>query len=214
MQIEVDGQTVATITPSGSTYESFTTDWFTVEPGSHTILFSATGTGTGATFIDQVSIEKVAVPDYAALQHGGFESPTITSQNGVAVTSGDGWSFKNNAGRIRNGSVFGASDAPEGTQAAYLQTLNGKQGEFSQSLIFPAGHYAIQFQSAKRSSFGDNSPLMSTWMISCSVHLYRQAVLMPSSPRTPFSSTSRENIKFGLWQLREPGTTQLSWMIS
>ncbi|WP_342570032.1 FN3 associated domain-containing protein [Paenibacillus sp. FSL R5-0749] len=202
VQIEVDGQTVATITPSGSTYASFTTDWFTVEPGSHTILFSATGTGTGATFIDQVSIEKVAVPDYVALQHGGFESPTVTSQNGVAVASGDGWSFKNNAGRIRNGSVFGASDAPEGTQAAYLQTLNGKQGEFSQSLIFPAGHYAIQFQSAKRSSFGGQQ--------SFDVYMDDQLLgsfIPTSGAYAEFTTNSFQLIKPGKHQIRFVATS-------
>ncbi|MGD0031643.1 chitobiase/beta-hexosaminidase C-terminal domain-containing protein [Paenibacillus illinoisensis] len=202
VQIQVGGQTVGTITPSSSTYQPFTTDWFTVADGSHKITLTAAGTGTHATFIDQISVEKVDVPDQAVLQNNGFEHPAITSQNGVAVGSGEGWSFKNNAGRIRNGSVFGASDAPEGTQAAYLQTLNGKQGEFSQSLIFPAGSYVIQFQAAKRTSFGGQQ-LFDVYLDDQSIGSFTPE----SGSYTSYTSNSFQITKPGKHQIRFVGTS-------
>src|SRR5262249_26326232 len=59
---------------------------------------------------------------------------------------GAGWNFIDTSGLVANGSAFGNADAPEGTQAAFLQ----EQGSFSQTINFAAGTHSPRFQGAQR----------------------------------------------------------------
>ncbi|MBB3111055.1 hypothetical protein FHS18_003123 [Paenibacillus phyllosphaerae] len=153
-EVYVGEQLVGTYSPQASVYGSYQTEFFTVETGSYDVKFvAAASSGEGAAYIDAVTIERITIPEFPQLANAGFEAPTITNTSGV-IGSGDGWTFNERAGIQRNGSAFGASDAPEGTQSALLQTNGGIAGVISQSLVFPAGAYALQFQSAKRTSFG------------------------------------------------------------
>ncbi|GIO14120.1 hypothetical protein J19TS2_36750 [Cohnella xylanilytica] len=154
IEVRVDDRVVGTYTPPAGSYKAFGTDFFTVDAGAHEIRFSAAG-GEGTAWIDGVGIERIAIPEQAEIGNGGFETPAVTNGNGVKFGGTAGpWTFAATAGVIRNGSVFGAADAPEGTQAGYLQTVNGAPGEFSQEALFPAGTYAITFQASRRAGFG------------------------------------------------------------
>jgi hypothetical protein len=56
IQVQIDGQTIATLTPSGTSYSAFTTTSFTVTAGSHTIKFVGVGAGGSTALLDAVSI--------------------------------------------------------------------------------------------------------------------------------------------------------------
>jgi hypothetical protein len=56
IQVQIDGQTVGPITPSSTSYASFTTNSFTVTAGSHTVSFVGVGSGGSTALLDQVSI--------------------------------------------------------------------------------------------------------------------------------------------------------------
>ncbi len=85
-----------------------------------------------------------------ALVNRGFESPVISSYQ--YLPSGAGWTFTSGAGIERNGSAFGAADAPEGAQAAFLQ----RRGSVSQTAVFEEGSYYISFKTANR-DFGNQT---------------------------------------------------------
>ena len=57
-QVLVDGVVVGTFTPSGTSYQTYTTAAFTVTAGSHTITFQGLNTagGDNTAFIDQIAI--------------------------------------------------------------------------------------------------------------------------------------------------------------
>ncbi|TLS53693.1 hypothetical protein FE782_05325 [Paenibacillus antri] len=153
-EVRVGDQVVGTYSPTATSYADFDSDFFTVEAGAHDVSFvSVTADGERTAYVDAVSIERIEIPEWPELANAGFESPTITTSHGV-LGGGDGWTFNERSGMQRNGSAFGAADAPEGTQSALLQTNGGVAGAISQTIVFPAGSYAISFQAAKRTSFG------------------------------------------------------------
>lgn len=154
IDVKVNGASAGSFAPAASSYGPYETEWFAVEEeGAYTIAFEAVGAGNA--FIDGVSIERILIPAQAELSNGSFETPAVTASHGVLVGgSAGGWTFNNFSGLIRNGSVFDTANAPDGSQAAYLQTLNGTQGAFAQETILPAGQYVVKFEAAKRTSFG------------------------------------------------------------
>jgi hypothetical protein len=85
--------------------------------------------------------------------NAGFESPaTNGTANGPMV---NGWTFSARAGIQHNDSVFNpAFPAPEGERTAYLKTDSGLNSRIDQTVIFPAGTYAITFYAANRADFG------------------------------------------------------------
>ncbi len=153
-EVRVGDQLVGAFSPSATSYAAFDTDFFTVEAGVHDVSFVSTTTdGERTAYLDAITLESIEIPAWPQLENAGFESPAITSSHGVSG-GGDGWTFNERAGMQRNGSAFGAADAPEGTQSALLQTNGGIAGAISQTIVFPAGSYSISFQAAKRASFG------------------------------------------------------------
>ena len=56
IQVKIDGQTVGTITPTGTSYALYSTGPFTVTAGSHTIQFVGVGVGGSTALFDAVSI--------------------------------------------------------------------------------------------------------------------------------------------------------------
>jgi hypothetical protein len=70
IQVVVDGQVVATVTPTGTSYASYTAAPFTVAAGSHTIAFVGTDPlgGDNTAFVDAVQLNAVA---FTTAQAGG-----------------------------------------------------------------------------------------------------------------------------------------------
>jgi hypothetical protein len=80
----------------------------------------------------------------------GFEAPN--EAGGYAYNpSGGSWTFSANSGLQGNGSAWGAAQAPQGVQSAFLQ----QTGTISQTVNFPAGNYTIRFLAAQRTTTGN-----------------------------------------------------------
>lgn len=83
----------------------------------------------------------------------GFETPGIGSGNYEYDPSGASWAFEgapgNGSGLVANGSGFGNPNAPQGVQAAFLQSY----GSISQLLygFTPGTTYTITYSAAQRS---------------------------------------------------------------
>jgi hypothetical protein len=83
----------------------------------------------------------------------GFETPSIGSGNYSYNPSGSFWTFSgssgNGSGIVANGSGFSNPNAPEGTQAAFLQSY----GTINQTLsgFVPGTSYTITYSAAQRS---------------------------------------------------------------
>jgi hypothetical protein len=95
--------------------------------------------------------------DTNALANSGFETPATGAYSNPTVS---GWAFNGACGVQHNGSVWGAPNAPEGTQTAYLQGFsgNGWLGSIYQDVHLKSGTYTISFQAAQRS--GQIQPIL------------------------------------------------------
>jgi len=153
VKVSVDGVQVGSLlTPPGSSFGPLTTAVFTISnAGSHTITLAATDNSSDlTTFVDQVSITQTAVPP---LVNSSFESPGVGTANYQYTPTGVGWTFSGYSGIQSNGSIWGAGNAPDGTQTAFLQGYpgTGTLGSISQTVNFSStGSYALSFQAAQR----------------------------------------------------------------
>jgi len=100
-------------------------------------------------------------------QNAGFESPAVTAANGLQYGAANAsWTFSpengtSGSGLQKNGSAFGATAAPEGTQMAFVQ--NG--GAMSQSLAdLSAGKYAVRFKAARRGWSGSGQQSLAVYL--------------------------------------------------
>src|SRR5205823_3162250 len=121
VRLLVDGVAGAAVTPSDTSYRSYSLAFTVAAGGSHTLALQGTNTfGDNTAFLDQVSLTTAAVSQPS---DDGFEAPSLGT--GFLYTPpGSAWSFSGNAGLSGNGSVFtsGNPPAPQGTQVAFLQT--------------------------------------------------------------------------------------------
>ena len=98
----------------------------------------------GVLYGNELSFSTLS-PPVPAVPNGGFEAPVISGF--VMNPQPNVWTFTGGgAGMQRNGSAFGASNAPEGMQTGLFQ--NG--AEISQTFDFTAGNYALGFMVAQR----------------------------------------------------------------
>src|SRR5262249_51967102 len=138
---------------------TYRTDGFTVAAGVHTLSFVGLLTADNTAFIDAVKLE-LALPTH--LEDGGFETPaspfpsTADNQSfwyNAGPSDGSAWTFTakdastfTGSGLAANGSLFGATAAPEGNQVAFLQG----QASISQTLNLAPGTYTLSFLAAQR----------------------------------------------------------------
>jgi hypothetical protein len=148
----VDGVLVGHFQPSGTSYQTFTTDPFTISgPGPHTITFQGLSNSVDDTaFIDQVDL--VDVTGQPPIADQGFEQVSVGNGQFQPDSTGSPWSFSGSAGITGNNSGYTTSNppAPEGFQIAFLQGT----GSFSQDVSgWATGSYQLTFRAAQR---GDN----------------------------------------------------------
>ena len=124
-QVQIDGLTVATIQPTGTTYATYTTPTFTVTAGTHTIAFIGTGptTSDSTAFLDAISVAATPPPTPFTLGDAGFEDVAIGTGSFAYGPTGSAWTFKSSSGLSGNNSAFtaGNPNAPQGQQVAILQ---------------------------------------------------------------------------------------------
>jgi hypothetical protein len=168
IQVQIDVQTVGSVTPTGTSYAAFTTNSFTVTAGSHTVQFVGVGVGGSTALLDQVSIQSgssspppappPSPPPGSVTQPNdpGFELPSVGS-GWAQDPTGSPWTFAGAAGVAGNGSAVtsGNPNAPQGTQVAWAQ--NG--GSISQAVNFSAGNFTISLEAAQRGNYPSNSSI-------------------------------------------------------
>ncbi len=160
-EVLVDGAVVGTFTPSGTSYQVYTTVAFNVAAGSHTIEFLGLDSagGDNTAFLDAVSVA-VAAPVASAVGDAGFEQIAVGSGNYSNDPTGSAWTFSSPsggstagyAGVSGNNSPYtgGNPSAPQGSQVALLQG----GGMISQSVAgWAAGTYTISFDAAQRANY-------------------------------------------------------------
>jgi len=153
LRFSVDGvQVGGLLTPSGSSFGLLTTAAFAIgSTGTHTLALSATdNSGDNSTFVDYVTLTPTLVP---AVTNGSFEAPSVGSASYQYNPTGGNWTFSGYSGIQSNSSAFGAANAPDGTQTAFLQGYfgQGALGSISQGINFPStGTYVLAFQAARR----------------------------------------------------------------
>ena len=142
----VDGAVVGTFTPSGTTYQTYTTSAFSVAAGAHTIKFLGLDSAGG----DNTAFVNAVVPvSLATIGDAGFEQVQVGGDQFQYRPTGSPWTFAGNAGisGYYSGFTSGNPLAPEGVQVAFLQNT----GSFSQSVAgWAAGSYKLSFSAAQR----------------------------------------------------------------
>ena len=116
----VDGVVVGTFTPSGTTYQTYTTAAFSVAAGTHTIKFQGLDSagGDNTAFVDAV-----APVSLATIGDTGFEQVQVGGDRFQYRPTGSPWTFAGTAGLsgYYSGFTSGNPAAPEGVQVAILQ---------------------------------------------------------------------------------------------
>ncbi len=148
IQVFVDGQLVSSITPSGTSYASYTSGSFVIGTGgNHTLSLVGLNPlgGDNTALIDEVSVQNVTANQLAdAGFEGAFAGPAAYAYD----PTGSAWAFSGFAGVTSNGSGFTAENpsAPQGNQVAFIQMT----GSASQSVTLAAGTYSISLDAAQR----------------------------------------------------------------
>jgi hypothetical protein len=81
INVLVDGNSVGSFTPAGSSYATLSTDTFTLSPGAHTVTFQGLDSagGDNTAFIDAVNVAPVA----PLIANAGFESPAVGNGSSI-----------------------------------------------------------------------------------------------------------------------------------
>lgn len=147
----LDGNVIQS-NPAGSTSFTSYSATFTATAGLHTLAFVGTNLagGDNTVFIDNVQIVTAGptVPNFS------FEAPGLSGGSGAYRynPTGGSWTFAgaagNGSGIVANGSAFGSPNAPQGSQAAFVQNL----GTITQTLsgFTPGKAYTLTYLAAQR----------------------------------------------------------------
>ena len=98
-------------------------------------------------------------PPPSGIVNGSFETPSTSSYS--YRPTGGSWTFAVSSGIQHNGSAWGAPNAPDGVQTAFLQDgTNEGNGTISQSIYLPSsGTYTVSFQAALRAYQTSPTPM-------------------------------------------------------
>ena len=129
---------------TGSVIGSNRTVTFPEATGRYARIYFTSGTFTPIIYEFEIYIRKPVIS--GQLENIGFEEPEVlTYQYGPFFNS---WLFNSQAGVQKNGSAWGASDAPEGLQTCFLQ---GEGACITQTINFSGTNdYYISFKAARR----------------------------------------------------------------
>src|SRR5262249_23543982 len=84
-----------------------------------------------------------------------FESPALAASSSQYNPTGSPWTFSGTSGIESDGGAFSAAKAPDGSQAAFLQSIDsGPAGQISQTVTLDQGTYYISFWAAQRQGYG------------------------------------------------------------
>jgi hypothetical protein len=140
-----------TYTSVASTLNPFYTDTGLVS--GTTYYYEISAASTEGTSSNSVAVSAMA----EAMANFSFEVPNIGSGNYVYNPSGGFWTFNgaspNGSGIVGNGSAFSNPNAPDGVQAAFVQSY----GTISQTLsgFVPGTTYQVRYYAAQRPGYSE-----------------------------------------------------------
>ena len=150
--VVIDGTVIKTNSPGpgATTYATYTAS-FTASATTHTLAFVGTDLngGDNTVFIDNVRVSITPPP----ILNFSFEAPYLGAGNYQTAPTGGSWTFSSisggGSGIAGNGSGYNNANAPDGVQAAYVQTY----GTLSQTLsgFTPGKIYTLAYSAAQRS---------------------------------------------------------------
>ena len=148
-EVLVDGAVVGTFTPSGTSYQSYTTATFTSLPGRTRSSFSAWTAPAVITRPSWTRLPGQRVPD----RRPGFEQVQVGAGHFQYRPTGSPWTFAGNSGLSANNSgvhLGQPAGTHKATQVAFLQ----KTGSFTQTVAgWAAGSYVLTFKAAQRGNY-------------------------------------------------------------
>jgi len=144
---------VAISSATGSTYTIAAAN--TADAATYSVIvFNAAGyTFSDAGVLTVNSVTAAASVNSGAVAGSGFETPNVGANTYFALAyspTGTPWTFTGNAGITGNNSAFTdhASAAPEGVQAAFIQSANAS---IAQQISFAqTGYYTLVLSAASR----------------------------------------------------------------
>ena len=146
------------------------TDAGAYTPGTSATTFTFTSlatSGDNAIFLDNLTLN-----NSAALPNNSFETPSQGTGNGAYTyrPTGATWAFSGNAGITyasnTNNSAWGAPAAPDGTQVAFVQSLDAAPGSLQQTItLVPGTTYTLTLRAAQRNNGGKAQVVQGTTTI-------------------------------------------------
>jgi len=146
---------VATATPSSQTgTNNASAMWQCPVDGTYSLYAVAVDAQGGST---QSNVLTGIVVTNQGLKNCSFETPALSVSpfacSGASCT-GANWTFNSNSGIAANGAVAtycASTNAPDGTQAAYLRgnATAANRGKFSQTFSVPKGDYKVEFRAVR-----------------------------------------------------------------
>jgi len=152
IELRIDGASVLSISPSGTSYQDFVTAPIALTSGSHSIQLVGINPngGDNTAFVDDFTSTREI-----SILTSDFESPLLSAGTFQYGASGGGWTLTNGAGLSRNSSGFTAGNpgAPRGQQVMFIQGY----GQAVLPMTIPAdGFYRFTFKGAHRgNNLGD-----------------------------------------------------------
>jgi len=160
LNVLVDNQVVGNYNPQNTTnFIRISTGNFTLSPGNHTLSFAGTANIDADYFVDSVGISLVSPQ---AILGNSFESPKLSAGGYQYNPSGVGlWTFTGSSGIEANSGPWTGTNAPDGTQAAFIQ-LNGKIS--TPINVATKGNYSVSFYVVSREPSGSiNQSIQVLW---------------------------------------------------
>ena len=201
-QVQIDGVTIGTIQPTGTSYAAYSTPAFKVTAGTHKIAFVGTGptTSDNAAFLDAIAVSPAVVTPTIVAGDSNFENVPVGAGRYAYGPTGSPWTFAATAGLTGNGSAFtaGNPNAPEGQQVAFIQ----REGKITQSVAnWTAGSYTLSFQAAQRGNYGTPDQVLQIFIDDSLVGTIR-----PSGTSYANSTTSKFAVTAGTHSITIAGT--------
>ena len=197
IEVLVNGQPVASITPptsttsttstsSNITYTPYQTSNFTLAAGTYNVEFL----GLSPASADSTAfIDNAVINTGSAISDGSFEQPALAAKAYQIAPSGTSWQFTGDSGISANSSGFtvGNPNAPDGNQVAFLKDT----ATISQSVFMSGGTYNISFLAAQRDKYQTGNETIEI--------LVDGAVVGTATPASPASGNYPAGTTYGAY---------------
>lgn len=196
--VSIDGGTVLQMpipaSPIPNVWMSAATPSFNLSAGTHTLQLTGLTSADCTAFIDDVQLAPATTFTPTTIA-GSFEEWQIGPQNYHYNLGAQPWNFTLGSGVTANGSAFGAPNAPQGAQAAFVQA----GGSMQQTWTDAGASYQLRFSAAARTpgavlAASIDGISIGTWPLGSGYATYTVPVGVASGTHTiRFTSTAADS---------------------